>query len=219
MIDFEIYTKLEFTLLMLGVLGWVVAYAKIIQNSFQLKFIEMPIVCVAFNMAWEFYLGGAYPAEKIGHVLSWGYKYAIIIDVLIVFCVLAYAPRHISHPNLKKWFRPLFIIGLVFAYLLNYYFIQNGWDTVQGSVTGFILNGFISYVYIAEYLRSKNQALYSLTVAVSRFAGTAAFWIFNCIVYGDNTFLVLLGVLTTILDIAFIVMLLKDRKRVNFQTL
>jgi hypothetical protein len=217
MLDFEIYSPLQFTLLLGGLIGWVIAYALLIRNSFKFKFIEMPIICVAFNMAWELYLGSfAYPPEKIGYFLSYGYRYAIIIDIGIVGAVALYARNQIELPFVKKYFITLFLSGLVVCFMLNYFFIQAGFDTKEGSVSGFLINLMISTIYISNYYKSDKKEYYSLTLAISRGLGTLSFATFNTITYLDSIpFLAAIGAVVAVLDIAFVVYVLKDRKQNN----
>lgn len=215
MLDLKIYTLIQLILLIVGVLGWVVAYAMLIRNSFKFKFVEMPIVCVAFNMAWEFYLGSfAFPPEKIGYFLSYGYRYAILIDIGVVTAVLLYAKNQIEFPFVRKYFSIIFIAGLIVCFLLNYSFIQSGFDTKEGSVSGYLINLIISSVYISNYYHSTKKECYSLTLAVSRAIGGVGFTIFNTITYFDQIpFLAYIGFLVIVLDTIFITQVIVDRRK------
>ena len=212
--DLEIYSVPQFTLLVGGLTGWIVAYGILIRNSFKFKYIEMPILCVAFNLAWELYLGSfAFPPEKIGYFMSYGYRYAIIVDIGGVTAVLLYAKKQIQLSFIKKYFYSIFLIGLTICFILNYFFIQSGFDTKEGSVSGFLINLMISVTYFQTYYRSDQKEKYSLTLAISRTFGTASFFIFNSITYWNSIpFLIAIGAIVALLDLAFIIYMIQDRR-------
>ena len=131
----------------IGCLFWVVTYVALLIRIIKTKYVEMPFFIAAGNIAWEF-IWSFFFHPTTGELYSLSYQGAFLIDVFIFINLLRYGQQQIEIPLLKKHFK-LLLIGLFLLWVpLNYFYVQQGFDTSIGANSGYILNLFISMLYI-----------------------------------------------------------------------
>ena len=191
----------------IGCLFWVVTYIALLIRIIKTKYVEMPFFIAAGNIAWEF-IWSFFFHPTTGELYSLSYQGAFLIDVFIFINLLRYGQQQIEIPLLKKHFK-LLLIGLLLLWVpLNYFYVQQGFDTSIGANSGYILNLFISMLYPLLLLRGDAKK-FSPVVAWSKWIGTGCITVSMFIIYPQNYFVQLLGVACFVLDLGYSILLKK----------
>lgn len=197
----------------IGCFFWLIVYATLLRNSIKNKFVEMPFVIAAGNLAWEF-VWSYYYHPTTGYFYELGYQIAFILDIFIFFLVFKYGAKQIDIPFMKKYFKFILTGLLLFWIPINYLFVYQGFDSPIGSNSGYILNLIISMVYPFLLFRS-DPKYFSPVVAWGRTFGTGCITVSMFLIYPENYFVQLLGVTCFIIDVAFSIVLLKKLKLIS----
>jgi len=151
-----------------GYVFWSLAYILIIRRGFRDRSFGIPIVALCANVSWEilasFFLG--YPrGPMIGNMIWLGF------DIVILYTCLKFGAGEFTHPDVKKWFRPLVLIGLVMMFWAEATFCFN-FDDPLGINISWINTFVVSAQMVAMYWRRDSLKGQS-------------FWIGVCILLGD----------------------------------
>ncbi len=207
------YTVLELVLFAVGCFGWVIAYVEILRKIRKYRFVEIPAAAVVANIAWEFVWGFLY-TTNMGMLFAWGYRIWFFLDVFIVYCLYRYGAKQVDTPEIKRFFAPIVTFGIVAWGVAIYFFIGDGYDTEYGAISGYILNAMMSALYIVLILqRANNLEAFSLVVAWSKGLGTAILTVFNVMVRGDDSLLMMLCFATLVLDAAYVIVFYALRRQ------
>jgi len=195
-----------------GYFFWFIAYVLLVRNSIKKQFVEMPFFIVAGNLAWEFVWSFIYQTD-LGSFYADGVKVCFFLDLFIFFMVLKYGSKQIVDiPFIKKHFVLIMLLLAIMWFLLNYFFVKQGFDTSIGANSGYILNLFISFLCPLLYFRSTANN-FSIAFTLSRFIGTACTSVAKFIIYPENQFILTIGVCCFILDFAFTIYLINHRTK------
>ncbi len=206
------YTPLELVLFAVGSFGWVIVYAIVVRDILRYKFIEIPWVAVAGNVAWEFLWSFVLDTD-MGRLFSLGYQAWFFLDVFIVIGLYRYGQNQLSNPKAIPLFRSSVTFAILAWTVVLYYFAENGYDTVTGATSGFLLNVMMSALYIMYFLARGDVEPFSVLAAWSKFIGSGLISVFCFLNAPENTFLLSLCVMTAILDVAYIVLMNRAPKR------
>ena len=189
----------------IGCLFWVVTYAALLREIIVKKFVEMPFLIAAGNLAWEFIWSFFYHPNT-GKLFSLSYQGAFVLDVFIFYFILKYGYKQINIREIQKHFKWV-ALGLLAMWIpLNYFFVAQGFDTNIGANSGYILNVIISLLYPILLLRS-NPQYFSKTVAWCKFIGTGCISVSMFLIYPTNYFVHTLAVCCFILDLLYAITL------------
>ncbi len=198
-----------------GCFFWLITYAVILRNSFKKKFVEMPFMIAAGNISWEFVWSFCFHPNT-GKFYMIGYQASFFLDVFIFALILRYGAKQIDIPILKKHFRIL-MIGLLFIWIpLNYFFVDQGFDTAIGANSGYILNLIISLLYPILYWRS-DPSNFSKVVSWCRFLGTGFITVSMFLIYPANHLVQVLGIACFVIDLSFTIYLHTSSKNKTLQ--
>ena len=138
-INFRDYAPTQLIWNGIGCFFWCITYIVLIKNSIKTKFVEMPFVIAAGNIAWEF-VWSFYFHPTTGFLYSLSYQACFLLDIFIFAMVVKYGAKQIDIPIMKKYFKPI-LFGLLFIWIpLNYFYVKQGFDTPIGANSGYILN-------------------------------------------------------------------------------
>ncbi len=148
---------------------WTLAYVLIIRHGFKERTYGMPVAALCANAAWEV-LFSLYPAPyKLNH---YGNVVWIIADLLILYTCLRFGPAEMTQPLLKKWFRPLVILGVGYVFVLEWTFICQGQDS-WGIVLGFAQDLMMAFLFLALFRQRAGLRGQSFWIALSILLGNA----------------------------------------------
>jgi hypothetical protein len=197
------YTVLQHLCFAVGCFLWVIVYIIVIKNIRKFQFIEIPMVAICFNFAWEILWSWVFDTD-MGLLYQWGYRAWFFLDCFIVYNVFKYGHKQlVSMP--KKFAEFILITGFLMAISILYPYIKiyDAPISHMGGYTGFLVNLFNSALFISLIVRKNNIALFSEWVAWLKFFGTGLVTVFAFLKFTDP-FLLVMGVVVAVLDIIYI---------------
>jgi hypothetical protein len=203
-INLKDYTATELIVFGTGCFLWVVVYYFTIRNIIKKQFIEIPLVTVCGNIAWEFLWSWVF-IINMGSLFQWGYRIWFFLDCFIVYNLLRYGYKQISIPALRQKSKSIILFGIACWLFILYFYIKNYDEPISktGVYSGFILNVAISALYIPQFLRLNNKSLFSLPVAWTKAIGTGLISVF-CFMHYSDWFLLSMCIVTALLDALYL---------------
>jgi hypothetical protein len=204
---------MQLALTALSGLAWTIVYIEAIRLGFRHKTYAMPIAALGLNIAWEWTYTvidlSSDPQVQAYVNLVWA-----LGDCLILFTFFRFGRR--EFPNLVS--RPLFIAWgvaiVVSSFLIQWLFIAEfgmaGMKAAQYSA--FLQNLLMSGLFIAMFVARRGSRGQSLVIGVAKWIGTLA----PTILFGfinDSLFIIGIGLLCSVFDLAYIGLLLWARRR------
>ncbi len=192
----------------IGCLFWVVAYAVLVWEIVKRKFVEMPAYIACANIAWEFVWSFFYHPNT-GALFSLSYQAAFLLDCFIFYSVLRYGTKQPMTGIVRKHFKLLCILNLIFWGFFSYFYMADGYDTAIGANSGYIINVPLSLLCLLLLVQTQETGRFSLLFAWSRMLGTGLISVSMFIFYPENGFIKLLGLTCLVADCLFIYLLSK----------
>ncbi|MBD3223132.1 MAG: hypothetical protein GF313_00270 [Caldithrix sp.] len=212
LINLELYTPLEFFFYFTGFFLWGVLYVILMRNIIKYKFVEMPFIVAAGNIAWELLYSFVFEMD-MGYLLTWLYRIGTLVDVFIFIMVLRYGHKQITHlKGVEKYFRPMVVLIFLGWGILFYFYRSQGLDNSLGTISAIQLNMVISALYIVLIL--SRPTLYGMSYAIAwlKMLGTGLVTVFLFLHFPDNHFIQTMGIFVFIVDNIYIYMFAQRRK-------
>lgn len=203
-INLKDYTIPELIIFGAGCFLWIVVYYFTIRNIIKKQFIEIPLVTVCGNIAWEFLWSWVF-VTNMGSLFMWGYRVWFLMDCFIVYSLFRYGYKQITVSSLQKRSRMIIAVCILAWFFMLYFYIKN-YDypiSKMGAYSGYILNLLISGLYITEFLRLNDKTLFSLPVAWAKRAGTLLISVF-CFMHFNDWFLLSMCIVNAVLDSVYL---------------
>ena len=197
------YTVPQLILFAGGCLMWVVAYALIIRNARRDKGMDMAVVAVCSNFAWETLWSWAFKTD-MGWFLVWTYRAWFFLDIYIFWLTLRYGASQVSVPSLARRFKPAAWATLGAFGVMYYFFSAEGHDTRIGANSAYIAQLIISGPGLILLLKSPGLQGLSFHVAWLRSFGTGANTVFMYLHYPGNHFVQAMGTVSFVLDMLYL---------------
>lgn len=219
-VNMQDYTLLDHLLFGIGCFLWVIVYILVLINIRKFKFVEIPMIAVTVNFAWETLWSWTF-VSNMGMLYVWGYRSWFFLDCFIVFYTLKYGYKQLQLSVSPMASRIAFAAFWV-AWLVILYFFSVKFDVPQsgmGGYGGYWCNLIMSSVYITLLLRTKNLEYFSVSGAWLKGLGTFLVTLFciNHAQWKGEWFLYSLGIATALLDAVYICTLywLKKKQTAN----
>jgi hypothetical protein len=190
-------------LIFLGTLFWIVAYFIIIRNAFRNKYVEMPAVAGAANIAWEFSWGFLLHTD-LGLVFVWGLRAWFLMDVLILYSLLKWGARQYSQPVFVRNFRLITVLQVLVWIPAFVFFYREGYDTSMGATSAYVICVPMAVLYVTSFVSSHCKSLYSGWVAWLKWLGNTFMGAYVFMHYPDMHFLQLMAVVVFVFNIWYI---------------
>ncbi|MCB5163404.1 hypothetical protein LG634_00865 [Streptomyces bambusae] len=191
-------------------LAWTLVYVSAIRTGFAQRTYAMPVAALALNFAWE----TTYAVTEWQHGPSLQGVVNVVwalADVAIVHTYLAYGraefPAFLTRSLFAGW--NVLLFGTAFA--LQWLFLAHFGLHDASRYSAFLQNLLMSVLFIAMFASRAGGRGQTLTIAVSKWLGTLA----PTILFGvleDAPFILALGLLCSAFDLAYIGLLLRDRR-------
>ena len=199
LINFKDYSTLGLIFNGLGCLFWVGAYAILVWEIRKKKFVEMPAYIAGANIGWEFVWSFFYhPNTGLLYALS--YQAAFFLDCYIFYSVLRYGTKQPMNDEFKKYFLPFCLINFVFWILFSYTHRTEGYDTLIGANSGYIINVILSLQCLILLFQTTDTTEFSLLLGLCRLLGTGFITVSLFYFYPNSRFVQLLGVSCFVMD-------------------
>lgn len=200
------YTTVEMLLFFTGFASWVIAYYFILKQIRQYKFVEMPLLIGPANYAWEFVWSFLYKGD-LGEPFQWGCRAWFFMDTFINFYIIKYGKSQIETAVAKRNFYLLYAFSLISWFFIVWTMGETGDDNQLGVVSALLINVAMSILYIMQLVAHPDRRGkgISMRVAIFKMIGTGVISVASSWHWNDG-FLNTLGVLSFILDVAYLYM-------------
>lgn len=201
-------------------IAWTIVYIDSIRVGFKDKTYAIPFWALALNIAWEFihailgYINvGVSPQIIINGIWA-------IFDVFILITFFKFGIRHFPKQIKKAQFYLWSILVIVLCFVMQYMFIVE-FPAVNGaSYSAFIQNMVMSTLFIGMLVTRNSSIGQTKLIAYAKWLGTLAPTILIGILGGGkpfngepNSFILVFGIICSVLDIIYIVMLTNKQKQ------
>ena len=208
LINFAEYSTTGLIFNGLGCILWVVTYAVLILEIRKKKFVEMPAYVAGANIGWEFVWSFIYHPNS-GLLYSLSYQAAFFLDCYIFYAIIKYGTKQPMNPEARKHFKLFSLINFVFWILFCYTFRDEGYDTLNGANSGYIINVILSLQCLFMLFQVKETEDFSMLLAWSKMLGTGLISVSLFYFFPVNQFVQLLGISCFIIDSTYIYVLWK----------
>jgi hypothetical protein len=202
---------MELALTLISGLAWTIVYVASIRVGFRERTYAMPFGALALNLAWEFIYTVDGFTRAIGPQ-SWVNLVWAGLDVVILVTYLRFGgddlPAFVSRPLFRAWVVGALAIAFAVQGLFVYEFGLSSGHAAEYSA--FLQNLLMSLLFIQLYVWRRGPRGQSLVIAVAKWLGTLAPTILFGVVYGSR-FTLGIGVLCSIVDLAYIALLVRGR--------
>ncbi|MFE6848620.1 hypothetical protein [Streptomyces sp. NPDC057686] len=189
--------------------AWTVVYIEAIRVGLRDRTYAMPVAALALNFAWEvIYAAGEFAtgisAQGVVNVV-WA-----VADVAIIWTYLRFGraelPEFVTRPLFAAWSALVFATGFAVQWLFLAHFGTHD----ASRYSAFLQNLLMSGLFIALYADRRGPHGQSLVIAVAKWLGTLAPTLLFGVVE-DSPFILGLGVMCSVFDLAYIGLLLRGR--------
>ncbi|MFF4105271.1 hypothetical protein [Streptomyces sp. NPDC001903] len=190
--------------------AWTVVYVEAIRVGLRDRTYAMPVAALALNFAWEAtYAVGEFragvSAQGVVNVV-WA-----LADVVIIWTYLRFGrselPAFVTRPLFAAW--SVLVFGTGFA--VQWLFLAHFGTHDATRYAAFLQNLLMSGLFIALYADRRGARGQSLVIAVAKWLGTLAPTLLFGVVE-DSPFILGLGVLCSVFDLAYIGLLVRGRR-------
>ncbi|MCX5074011.1 hypothetical protein OHA84_20975 [Streptomyces sp. NBC_00513] len=199
---------MELFLTLFSAVAWTLVYAEAIRVGLRDRTYAMPVAALALNFAWEAtyattdFLAGVSPQGVVNVV--WAAADVVIIGTYLRFG-RAELPEFVTRPLFAGW------SALVFAgaFAVQWLFLAQFGTHDASRYSAFLQNLLMSGLFIALYAGRRGPRGQSLVIAVAKWLGTLA----PTLLFGvieDAPFILGLGVLCSVFDLAYIALLARE---------
>ena len=145
------YTTFGLVTFAIGCLGWLVVYVLVVRDIIKTKTLEIPIAAICSNFGWEIYWGIFYKTD-MGTVFQWAYFLWFFFDLPVVYLALKHGRSQMVTPFAYKYYFQQ-VAGVFLFWMLFYYFFIPEYDDAFGGLTGFLINTYMSILYIFQKIK------------------------------------------------------------------
>lgn len=207
----EVVTFALFLLLLSGV-AWTVVYIAGIRIGFRDRSYAIPFWALALNITWELWhsvLGYANQGVTAQNIVNTVW---FVFDVGILITYFRYGRRYFPARFARGFFGIWSAGVLLVAFVLEYMFIHEFSLARGAAYSAFLQNLLMSTLFIVMLVQRGGSEGQSPLIAWSKFIGTLAptiqFGIVGAAsIGGRNSFILVVGIIIAIFDIAYIVLL------------
>jgi len=208
LVNFDLYSTTGLIWNGIGCLFWVITYALLVYEIRKKKFVEMPAYVAGANLGWEFVWSFIYhPNTGLLYALS--YQVAFFLDCYIFYAILKYGTKQPMNKNTKKHFVLFCVVNFAFWILFCYTFIDEGFDTLNGANSGYIINVILSLQCLWLLFQTMDTSKFSLLLGWTKMLGTSFITVSLFYFFPDNRFVQLLGLACFVIDNIYIYTLWK----------
>ncbi|WP_245900154.1 hypothetical protein [Geodermatophilus normandii] len=190
-------------------IAWTVVYVEAIRIGLTQRTYALPVAALALNVAWES-IYSVWGLRNEPGLQAWVTVVWALADLVIVWTFLRY-----GRAEFPSWVtRAVFGWGaaglFATAFVVQWAFVTEFGFPQAARYTAFLQNLLMSGLFVAVFVARGGPRGQSLTIAVAKWIGTAA----PTVVFGvheRSPFVLTLGVLCFVVDVAYIGLLARAR--------
>src|SRR3954453_20561035 len=191
-------------------IAWTIVYVAAIRIGFAQQTYALPVMALALNIAWESIYSvwgiATDPGLQAGINVVWA-----VADLLIVYTFLRYGRRELPPFVTRGMFAGWAVGVFATAYVVHWAFVVEFGYAQAARYTAFLQNLLMSVLFIAMFVGRRGARGQSMTIATAKWIGTLAPTIVFG-VYEGSAFIVTIGVLCPVVDLAYIALLVWARR-------
>ncbi len=206
----------QMILFIIGCIFWLITYLIYIKNIKSEHFVEIPLIVVSLNIAWEFIWSfpfGSSVGNYMGTSIQIGYSLWFFFDCFIFWGILKYGYKQFQNPFFRDNSKIIAIITVIFGLIFFYTFKNAGYDTEIGTISAYLDNIMISALYIFLFVNHADKSLFSYHVAWYKMLGTGLISVALVWHWSENYFLMFITTVVLLLDIYYVFIV--HKKRIN----
>jgi len=214
LLNFDNLNYYQMALFIIGCIFWLLTYIIYIKNIRAKQFVEIPLIVVGLNIAWEFIWSfpfGSSVGNYMGSAIQIGYGLWFFFDCFIFWGILKYGYKQFQNPFFRQNSKIIAILVAIFGLIFFYTFNISGYDTQIGTISAYLDNIMISSLYIFLFVNQQDKTLFSKSVAWYKMLGTGLISVALVWHWNDNYFLMFITTVVLILDIYYIIIVQKSR--------
>jgi len=189
-------------------LAWTIVYVAAIRIGFRDKTYAIPIAALGLNIAWE-WIYAIYDLSSAPGVQAYINLVWALADVVILYTFFRYGraelPRFITRPIFVAWGVAILAASVTVQLLFIHEFGLV--DMRAAKYSAFLQNLLMSGLFIAMFVARHGPRGQSLIIGIAKWIGTLAPTILFGLIEG-STFVLGLGTLCSVFDLAYIGLLL-----------
>lgn len=206
-------------LLLFSGIAWTIVYIDSIRIGFKDKTYAMPLWALGLNIAWEA-LHSIFGFAELGMGAQncvnavWA-----IFDIFILITFFKYGYKHFPKSFNKNHFYLWGTLVVALSFVMQYMFIVEFPLTNGASYAAYIQNVIMSVLFIGMLVKRGSSEGQTKLIAYAKWLGTVAPTILIGVIGGQtpfdgipNSFVLVFGIICSVLDITYIVMLTKKQK-------
>ncbi|MBS4001696.1 MAG: hypothetical protein KGZ71_14560 [Desulfobulbaceae bacterium] len=205
----------QMILFIIGCIFWLLTYIIYIKNIKSKQFVEIPLIVVSLNIAWEFIWSfpfGSSVGDYMGTSIQIGYSLWFFFDCFIFWGILKYGYKQFQNQFFRDNSKIIAIITVIFGLIFFYTFKNAGYDTEIGTISAYLDNIMISALYIFLFVNQDDKSLFSIQVAWYKMLGTGLISVALVWHWNENYFLMFITTVVLLLDIYYLFIVHKSRK-------
>ncbi|MBX3042157.1 MAG: hypothetical protein KIT33_15870 [Candidatus Kapabacteria bacterium] len=216
LLNLENLNTFQMTLFIIGCIFWLLTYIIYIKNIRTKKFVEIPLIVVSLNIAWEFIWSfpfGSSVGNYMGSAIQIGYGLWFVLDCFIFWGILKYGYKQFNNPFFQKNYKIMAILTVIFGLIFFYTFNISGYDTEIGTISAYLDNLLISGLYIFLFVNQSDKSLFSYQVAWYKMLGTGLISVALVLHWSENYFLMFVTSVVLLLDIYYIYIVSRSHRK------
>ena len=201
---------MELFLTLLSGIGWTLVYIDSIRKGFKDKTYAIPLYALGLNFAWEV----IYTVRDISTAGVQGVVNLVwmLCDAVIVYTYFKYGKREFPE-NAKKEFIPFSVLSFAACIVFQVAFLLQFPEGIEAATySAFAQNAAMSILFVVMLYRRDSSRGQSMLIAVAKWIGTLAPTLLLGVVTQFNIYVILTGIICSVFDILYIVLLGKKIK-------
>ncbi|MBQ9646774.1 MAG: hypothetical protein IJV43_00210, partial [Oscillospiraceae bacterium] len=134
------------------------------------------------------------------------------LDAVIVYTYFKYGKRDFPE-NAKKYFLPFSVLSFAACAVIQLAFFLSFDPLPAAQYSAFAQNAAMSILFVVMLFRRNGTRGQSVTIAVAKWIGTLAPALLQGVLWGFNPYIVLTGLVCSVFDILYIVLLRRFRQK------
>lgn len=191
-------------------IAWTIVYIAAIRIGFAQRTYALPVMALALNIAWESIYSVWGVATDPGLQAYVNVVWALA-DLVIVSTFLRFGRRELPPFVTRTMFGCWAVGAFAMAYVVQWAFVVEFGYAQAARYTAFLQNLLMSVLFIAMFVGRRGARGQSMTIAVAKWIGTLA----PTVIFGvheGSAFILTLGVLCSVVDLAYIGLLTEARR-------
>lgn len=199
---------MQLFLILLSGICWSIVYIELVRKGIKDKTYGMPLFALGLNFAWEVIYSfsdafvDVFPGQRAVTIV-WA-----ALDAFIIVTYFYYGKQHFPE-RARKYFIPFSILAFASCFVIQFAFFFHFTPVVAAKYSAFAQNAAMSVLFLAMLFQRGSARGQSVLMAVCKWLGTLAPTILFGVIYAFDIYVILLGIVCSVFDILYIVMLAK----------